>query len=143
MQPSKFLTEKYEQLILESKLEQEARKDLIQKFLKFAIDSLKIQKTPQVIFKHSEGYAKQIHSFGQFFPGENKIVIVASNRNLADIFRTLAHELVHCLQMEEGRLSANNAMIVGKDGSEIENEANSKAAIIMREFGRSHPDIFE
>ena len=45
--------------------------------------------------------------------------------------------------MEDGRITLGNARMAGKDGSEIENEANSKAAVMMREFGRDNPTIFE
>ena len=31
----------------------------------------------------------------------------------------------------------------GEDGSPMENEANAMAGIIMREFGRENPEIFE
>jgi hypothetical protein len=37
----------------------------------------------------------------------------------------------------------NNGQDNNADGSEIENEANSEAAIIMRKFGRDNPIIFE
>ena len=61
------------------------------------------------------------------------------NRNLADVLRTLGHELVHEKQKIEGRLHVG----AGDDGTEIENEANAEAAIIMRKFGKANPIIFE
>jgi hypothetical protein len=61
------------------------------------------------------------------------------NRNMADVLRTLAHELVHHKQNELGKLDPNS----GKTGSDIENEANIKAGIIMRDFGRGREEIYE
>jgi hypothetical protein len=56
---------------------------------------------------------------------------------MADILRTLAHELVHHMQ------NLNGDELNGDDGSGIENEANAMAGVIMREFGRENPEIFE
>jgi len=39
----------------------------------------------------------------------------------------------------EGRLKPNS----GVTGSEEENEANSKAAVIMRNFAQAKPNLFE
>jgi hypothetical protein len=37
----------------------------------------------------------------------------------------------------------NGNELNGKDGSETENEANAMAGVLMREFGRENPEIFE
>jgi hypothetical protein len=65
-------------------------------------------------------------------PSEKKIIAVVNNRNMADILRTVAHEMVHHMQNLDGRLNPKS----GEDGSPDENEANSLAGVIMREFGR-------
>jgi hypothetical protein len=56
---------------------------------------------------------------------------------MADILRTLAHELVHHHQ------KLNGDELDGEDGSDTENEANARAGVIMRKFGRENPEIFE
>ena len=66
-----------------------------------------------------------------------------ANRNLADALRTLAHELVHYKQKQEGRLELNNADKSGADGSSIENEANAVAGVILRKYGKLNPDIYQ
>ncbi len=53
----------------------------------------------------------------------------------------VAHELVHHKQNLEGRIT--NPEIDGADGSEIENEANAVAGVIIRKWGRIHPEIYE
>jgi hypothetical protein len=68
-------------------------------------------------------------------PSEQKIITVVHNRNMADILRTLAHEMVHHMQNLDKRLTPKS----GEDGSPDENEANSLAGVIMREFGREQP----
>jgi hypothetical protein len=72
-------------------------------------------------------------------PSEKKLLVVVHNRNIADILRTLAHELVHHMQNLDNRLQPDSGM----DGSPEENEANSLAAVIMRKFGRENPEIYE
>jgi predicted ABC-type ATPase len=59
-----------------------------------------------------------------------------------DIFRTVAHELVHHKQNEDGRLGHNVAE-EGATGSDIENEANAVAGKIMRWYGKAFPQSFQ
>jgi hypothetical protein len=65
-------------------------------------------------------------------------MVVITKRNLMDIGRSLAHELVHSKQNENGGLTAEQ----GETGSNIENEANAKAGIIMRNWGKLNPDWY-
>lgn len=63
------------------------------------------------------------------------------NRAIIDICRSIAHELVHHKQNIEGRLI--DAVKDGEDGSPIENEANAMAGVIIRRYGKLHPEIYE
>jgi hypothetical protein len=65
--------------------------------------------------------------------------LYVKNRNVADILRTLAHELVHRKQDEEGKIDYNS----GETGSEVENEANAMAGVLLRDFGKTHENIYE
>jgi len=58
---------------------------------------------------------------------------------MADILRTLAHELVHRKQNELDPLGKED----GKTGSPVENEANAAAGVLLRKFGEYRPEIFE
>lgn len=69
-----------------------------------------------------------------------KIKVYVNNRNTGDIMRSIAHELQHHKQYLDGRL--NNPSEQGKDGTDIENEANSVAGIILRIYGKKHPEIY-
>lgn len=140
---SKELTEKYNTLLLEAKHSDKKRKDIVQKFIMFACEELGIKKCPHVALNRREDFGPKYKSFGYFDLGENKIVVASSNRNLADILRTLAHEMVHYKQKQNDEISLDNATEAGADGSEIENEANSKAGVLLRKFGRNNPDIYE
>jgi hypothetical protein len=47
--------------------------------------------------------------------------------------------LVHRKQEEDGRLKINS----GETGSPIEDEANSKAGVLLRNFGKINNNIYE
>lgn len=109
---------------------------LMKKFVEYVCNELEINE-PQINIINSPTYSQEYKSFGGYIPSEEKILVVVHNRNMADILRTLAHELVHHYQ------KLNGDELNGEDGSETENEANAKAGIIMRKFGRENPEIFE
>jgi hypothetical protein len=111
---------------------------LMKKFVDYACDRLNINE-PKIVIINSPEYAPNNHSFGLYGNDSQRIKVVVHNRNMADILRTLAHELVHHQQNLQGRMYDG----AGEDGSPIENEAHSVAGVLMREFGRQNPEIFE
>jgi len=112
----------------------------IGEFIKFAIKNLEIQNPPRNLsLSYDTNKAKEMRSFGYFSPNDNKIWVYCANRNMADILRTLAHELVHRKQDEDGRISYES----GKTGSDIENEANARAGVLLRDFGKQHEEIYQ
>jgi Zn-dependent peptidase ImmA (M78 family) len=138
-----LLEEKYIQLLSEKKLEDNKRKHVVGLFLTYTCNELGIDTPPKVFLNNSVDFGPKNKTFGHFNVADDKIVVAASNRNLADILRTIAHELTHYKQKLDGRLDLDNSVESGADGSDIENEANSRAGVIMREFGRKHPEIYE
>ena len=107
-------------------------------FVSYVSEYLSINK-PKIKLINSPEYTEQYSSFGGYLPSEEKIMVVVHNRNMADILRTVAHEMVHHMQNLDDRLTPKS----GEDGSPDENEANSLAAVIMRKFGRENPHIYE
>ena len=71
---------------------------------------------------------------------DNKVKVLSKNRALPDIIRSIAHELVHHKQNQEGELSGDKEE--GDDGSPQENEANARAGKIVRRFGKKYPEIY-
>jgi hypothetical protein len=121
----------------ENKLE--LNKDLVSEFMKHVMDELKLEKLPKITLSDNSQEAIDLRSWGGYMPGSKSIYIVTAKRHPADIFRTLAHELVHYKQDTENRLKPGS----GETGSEDENEANSRAAVIMRNFAQAKPTLFE
>jgi cytidyltransferase-like protein len=109
---------------------------LMKKFVEYACNKLNIDE-PKIHVINSPTYSQEYKSFGGYIPSEQEIKVVVHNRNMADILRTLAHELVHHMQ------NLNGNELNGEDGSNTENEANAVAGVLMREFGRENPEIFE
>jgi len=130
---------KYYSKLSKIKLEENLNKDLVSEFMKHVMGELKLEKLPKISLSNDSQEAVNMHSWGGYRPSDKSINIVIAKRHPADIFRTLAHELVHYKQDLEGRLKPDS----GKTGSEDENEANSRAAVIMRNFAQAKPNLFE
>jgi pyrimidine deaminase RibD-like protein len=102
-------------------------------FLPLAMSVLEIDKLPPIkIVKDVPGSQP---SFGGFDQNSGIIYLQITNRHPLDIFRTLAHELVHFKQDTEHKLDDGS----GETGSPIENEANATAGIVMRHFNKKYP----
>lgn len=114
-------------------------KSQAKQFVEFAADYLELEQFPRVTFTTRKQVGSgPMPSFGQFDPSNNAILVSVHSRHVMDIFRTMAHELVHYRQNTQGVLHAKS----GQTGSEHENEANAEAGIIMRMFAKSNPDFF-
>lgn len=130
--------QRQKRLINEAKLPQQTRQELIKEFLSFCINELKIQKPIGCTVKFTND-VNETETYGHYDPTNKKIVVHLGERSLSDAFRSLAHELVHHKQNQHGKLRQES----GKDGSPEENQANSIAGIIMRKWGRMHPESYE
>lgn len=112
----------------------------INHFVGYACGELGLAEPPQISLIADKLLAAENSSFGGYHPGEKTIHVNTANRHLADILRTLAHELVHHKQNMDGRLTPD----AGQTGSEFENEANSRAGVLMRNYGKNiNPKIYE
>ena len=110
-----------------------------EKFLNICKEELDLKKFPKIEWVTDGSHHKKFHSFGSFHNENQTIYVELTNRHPIDVMRTLAHELVHYKQYTENRIEPNS----GDTGSEIENEANATAAVIMRHFDDKYPAAFE
>ena len=108
-------------------------------FVRFAAEDLELKSLPKFDFVFNDKRSVEHHSFGGYAPGAEHITITVKNRHIMDVCRTLAHELVHYSQDLKSELEDDDA---GATGSPQENEANARAAVIMRNWGKLHPDLF-
>lgn len=111
-------------------------KDNVHEFIKFAKNALQLKE------KVSVKLLTQRHEHmtaACYDPNTNEISIYTKGRAFPDVCRSLAHEMVHQKQNELNVLEADS----GETGSDIENEANACAGIIMRNFGEIVENLYD
>jgi Zn-dependent peptidase ImmA (M78 family) len=119
-------------------LSNETQRKLV-KFVQFVVKTIEIENTPRV--KIINGRKNGIKTTALYdYTQEKKVIKVnGKNRALVDIMRSIAHELVHHKQFEEGRLIGK----IQDVGGEIEDQANAVAGQLIKLFGRKDPTIFD
>ena len=115
------------------------KKDKLNEFVKFVKQELGIEKMPEVIVKATRDGLKTTANYD--YRQEHKVVkVYGKNRALVDVMRSIAHELVHHKQFEEGRLDGPKPPDIG---GEIEDEANAKAGQFIKMFSRLDETIYD
>lgn len=105
---------------------------IITDLLKLCRKDLGLSELPSIEFVNEPTVGGD-SSFGVF---DGAIKVVVKDRHPIDVSRTLVHELCHWKQRLNGQ------ELDGNTGSDTENEANAVAGIIMRKFGKMHPEYF-
>ena len=111
---------------------------MMDSFVSFASDHLGIKSLPKIRYKDVND---DFSSFGAYNPHSKEIVLQTKNRHPMDVFRTLAHELVHHWQKENGLIGKDVAK-EGSTGSKVENKANAEAGVILRHWGKKNSHMF-
>jgi type IV secretory pathway VirD2 relaxase len=114
------------------------KKKALVEFAKFVKSELGIKDMPTISLQNGRKELKTTASYD--YTKENKIVkINAKNRALVDVMRSLAHELVHHKQWEDGKLKVRPPDV----GGEIEDEANAKAGQYIKMFAKKDNTIYD
>ena len=114
------------------------KKEKITEFVKFVKKELGIQKCPTIVLQNGRGELKTTANYD--YSKKNKIIrINAKNRSLVDVMRSIAHEMVHHKQYEDGRLNVPPPDI----GGEIEDEANAKAGQYIKLYSKIDETIYD
>lgn len=82
------------------------------------------------VYKYEDGDNSDIEN--------SQIKVYTKDRALQDIMRSVAHELVHHHQNEEGELKGK----IQNVGGPIEDEANALAGEFLKKYGIKHPEIY-
>ena len=118
-----------------TQIEHEAQ---IKNFINWVYDKKNIQgPRPKIIFSN-EKESPEMHHTGWYRKDSNTMWVYTGHRNLIDILRTVAHELTHRKQGEEGRIHGHSP-----PGSKLEREADAEAGYLMKLYGKEHPEIVE
>jgi hypothetical protein len=114
------------------------KKQKLNEFVKFVKNQLGLETVPTISIQNHRNGLKTTANYD--YTKENKIIKVCmKNRALVDVMRSIAHELVHHKQFEQGRLKVQPPDI----GGEIEDEANAKAGQYIKMFAKEDPTIYD
>lgn len=116
-----------------------SRAEQINKFIDWATERLELSERPKVNLVTHRTYESGF-SLAEYIPSTRLIQVVVTKRLVADILRSLAHEMVHYKQHEMGMIKDWEA--AGKTGSPIENQANTIAGIMLRDYGKVNKEIY-
>lgn len=117
-------------------------KKVLHDFLEFSQSKLNISEMPSIQLTMESGPDM---SSACYKPISNEVKVLAAKRALVDILRSIAHELVHRQQDEEGRLDPTAGAQEGNPladvGVDYEDEANAKAGALIKEFSRLYDGL--
>ena len=113
------------------------------KFINYVVDELNIENTP-TIYVEKEPSSEYTGGTYRYKGGSERIKVRSKGRSLADILRSLAHELVHHKQKENGDFK-NKEVIkdIPEVGGHIEDEANAIAGRLIKKYGKQNQDLYE
>ena len=119
----------------------EERQRVVDDFMGFCQQKLGIKEMPELILVPYKGPDM---STAAYHPQRNCVQILLGERALVDVLRSVAHELVHRQQDEEGRLEGAEGP--GADmrqdiGADYENEANAVGGALIKEFSRFYEGL--
>lgn len=113
-------------------------KEKLDSFVKFVKEQLEIKTVPTIKIQNNRDGLKTTANYD--YTKENKIIKVCSKgRALVDVMRSIAHEMVHHKQFEDGRLDGPQPPDIG---GEIEDEANAKAGQYIKMYSKIDPTIY-
>lgn len=110
------------------------KKLTIAKFIQYVVNKLGINTPYKVITKNKRD--ESFKTYAYYDPNSGAIYVYTHNRGLADILRSIGHELVHHLQRQKGEIKTVNQDVGGK----IEDEANARSGSLIKQFGYDFPD---
>lgn len=115
------------------------KQETLTKFVKFVKEELDLKKTPIIKVLNGRGELKTTAHYNYSKP-EKVIKVNGKNRHVVDIMRSIAHEMVHHKQWEDGRLDGPKPPDIG---GEIEDEANAKAGQYIKKYAKNDNSIYD
>jgi hypothetical protein len=117
----------------------EDQKDKLKDFVIFAKNHLGLKSAPKVVLQNGKKDLRTTANYDYSNP-EKVIKINAKNRMIVDVMRSIAHEMVHHRQFEQGRLDGAKPPDIG---GEIEDEANAVAGQIIKLYAQEDKTIYD
>jgi hypothetical protein len=115
------------------------KKKILDNFVLFVKKQLELKSVPTIKIQNNRDGLKTTANYD--YTKENKLIkVCAKNRALVDVCRSIAHEMVHHKQFEEGRLDGPQPPDIG---GEIEDEANAKAGQFIKMYAKEDSTIYD
>jgi hypothetical protein len=108
--------------------------DVIKDFVVLCQKEIQLNKDVHIYFL---GKRKGTMTTGVRFPG-HEICILAHNRLLIDVLRTLSHEWVH--EMQHQKLGLKDTDKIQDIGGEEENMSNIISGMLVKTFEKEYPN---
>ena len=120
-----------------------SEKKTIDDFVEFVKKELGIENEVDVILQNNKDGIRTTAVYKYQDEGDedfeqSHIKVFALGRALVDVLRSIAHELVHHKQNEDGELKGKHSNV----GGPIEDEANAVAGKMIKAYGLEHPEIY-
>ena len=106
--------------------------DLISQFCIFCAKELGIEN-PYTIHVVADKEKHGITTTAVYNVGDNKCTIYGKNRAIVDVCRSIAHEMTHMMQDEQGLITG----YVQDAGGFHEDQANARAGELIKRFAKS------
>lgn len=101
-------------------------------FLKFCRKELKITNDIQIFLMNKKNHLNI--TTGGYNPSDKCVYVIYQGRQMADVLRTIAHELVHQKQDLQGKITGNIPDI----GGVIEDTANAIAGRLVKMYVKEY-----
>ncbi len=108
----------------------------IVKFIKFVKEELSLTQPFKVKLVNQRD--DDLKTYAYYDVSNGTVKVYCKDRGLADVLRSIAHELIHHHQNQGGKLEQPTQDV----GGEIEDEANSVAGQLVKKFGYGNPKLF-
>lgn len=118
-----------------------SEKKIIDDFVEFVKKELDIKNDVNVHLQGNKDGIKTTAVYKYQDEGDfeqSHIKVFALGRALVDVLRSIAHELVHHKQNEDGELKGK----ISNVGGRIEDEANAVAGEMIKKYGIKNPEIY-
>ena len=114
----------------------------LDKFVEFVKKDLGIENDVNIKYQTDKGGIKTTAVYkyqdGDEDYEQSEVRVYTKERALQDIMRSVAHELVHHQQNENGKLKGK----ISNVGGPIEDEANAVAGELLKKYGIDNPEIY-
>jgi len=130
------------EIIIKDKTHKYDKKDY-EDFINYVIKELDIE-TPFALHVEKEPTGDYTGGTYRYKGGSERIKVRSKGRSLMDILRSIAHELVHHKQKEDGKFEGKEVVTdIPEIGGAIEDEANAIAGRLIKKYGEENEHLYE